>query len=484
MENSLKALHYFNKTDDLVGKGVVFSNMATINMATKNYNLSNEYYDKAIQYFRLANDTTNIFTAYYNKIQNFEESNNKNLYPLIDSTYHLFNESKYNDTSLKISIHTYYTNKLLHENKIIEAKKVLDNLKQDVDAIQTSSSQEEYDVAVAEYEIKNKSGKLNVDRIKNLIPYLKENQDFQQLKVFYSTLKDVAVLNKNFNEALFYEEELSKVSDSLATSLMKIKTAELDTKYQSEKKQQQIQLHQKTILNKNITIVLLVLLLIGLFLTVMVYISRQKEKKLSIEKQNVQQYTKQLLEKTEEERKRIASDLHDSVNHELLSLRNSIEEKTDITNSKIDAIINDIRIISRNLHPIMFDKIGLKASVNQLVERTQSVNDFMVTAEVEYSNSLSNSDELQLYRIIQEALSNIIKYANAIAAKITIVEKDKIIFIEIKDNGKGFDVTEKLNGKNAFGLHNIIERSRAIGGKAKIHSDSNGTIITIEIKKQ
>jgi signal transduction histidine kinase len=210
---------------------------------------------------------------------------------------------------------------------------------------------------------------------------------------------------------------------------------------------------------------------------------RQKQKKLQLEKQNAQQYTKQLLEKTEEERKRIASDLHDSVSHELLSLKNSFEEKTESTNTKIDAIINDIRIISRNLHPILFDKIGLKASIEQLVERTQSVNDFMVTAEVNYSQKLSTSEELQLYRIIQESLSNIIKYANAIAAKITIQEKNNSIHIEIKDNGKGFNVSEKLNGKNAFGLHNIIERSRAIGGEAKIHSDKNGTIITIEIKK-
>ena len=483
MENSLKALEYFSKTDNLIGKGVVLSNMASINMATKNYKLSNEYYDKAIQNFRLAKDTTNIFTAYYNKIQNFEESNNENVYTLIDSTYHLFNKSKYKDTSLKISIYTCYTNKLLHENKIAEAKIVLDNLKKDVQTIESSSSKDEYDVALAEYEIKRKSGNLDVDRIKKLLPYLNENQDFQQLKVFYSTLKDAASSNNNFKEALFYEEELSKVSDSLASSLMKIKTAELETKYQTEKKEQQIIIQKTTIINKNTTIALLASLFIGMFLTVVVYITRQKQKKLRLEKENGQQYTKQLLEKTEEERKRIASDLHDSVSHELLSLKNSFEEKTDITNTKIDAIINDIRIISRNLHPVMFDKIGLKESVEQLVERTQSVNDFMVTADVEYSETLSNSEELQLYRIIQEALSNIIKYANAVAAKITIQEKNNILFVEIKDNGKGFNVAEKLNGKNAFGLHNIIERSRAIGGEAKINSDKNGTVISIEIKK-
>ncbi|MEP6804286.1 MAG: ATP-binding protein, partial [Flavobacterium sp.] len=199
--------------------------------------------------------------------------------------------------------------------------------------------------------------------------------------------------------------------------------------------------------------------------------------------QNTRLYTKQLLEKTEEDRKRIASDLHDSVSHELLSLKNSFEEKSEVTDKKIDTIINDIRIISRNLHPIMFDKIGLKASIEQLVERTQSINNFMVTAEIKYNNSLQTSDELQLYRIIQETLSNIIKHANAVAAKITITENSELLNIEIKDNGTGFNVAEKLSGNSAFGLHNIMERAKAINGESKIVSDKNGTIITIEIKK-
>jgi signal transduction histidine kinase len=131
----------------------------------------------------------------------------------------------------------------------------------------------------------------------------------------------------------------------------------------------------------------------------------------------------------------------------------------------------------------MFDKIGLKESINQMVERAESVNDFMVTAEIDYHSVLSSSDELQIYRIVQEALSNIIKYADAIAAKISITENENSIIIEIKDNGKGFNVEETLNSKSSFGLHNIIERSRAIGGHANITSNTNGTIITMEIKK-
>ena len=335
---------------------------------------------------------------------------------------------------------------------------------------------------LAQYEIKNNPNHSNIETIKNAIPTLIDNEQYEKADLFYSVLKKHAIQKNDYKSALQYEEENQIVGDSLGNIATRGKIAELETKYKTEKKEQQIVLQEKKITNKNITIALLTSLFIGLSLTVGIYITRQKQKKLKIEKENAQQYTKQLLEKTEEERKRIASDLHDSVSHELLSLKKSFEEKTEVTNSKIDAIINDIRIISRNLHPIMFDKIGLKASVEQLVERAQLVNDFMVTAEIDYSNGLSNADELQLYRIIQEALSNIIKYANAVAAKITISQEKNILFVEIKDNGKGFNVSEKLNG-NAFGLHNIIERSRAIGGEAKISSDASGTVISIEIKK-
>jgi signal transduction histidine kinase len=171
------------------------------------------------------------------------------------------------------------------------------------------------------------------------------------------------------------------------------------------------------------------------------------------------------------------------VSHELLNLKHSVGESTPSAGEKIDSIIKDIRSISRNLHPVMFEKVGLSASINQLLDRAQSVNQLMVTSDIVYSGSLSVSDELQVYRIIQEALSNIIKYAEAVAAKIIIREGDGELTVQIKDNGKGFNVSETLSRKDAFGLHNIIERSKAIGGQAKIQSDKNGTIITIDLKK-
>lgn len=484
LEANQKSHEYFSKINNPKGLAFVYSNYANIYTAIGDKKRAILNADKAIEAYKSIDNIYNVYIGLINKISLYDFLKDSRKETLIDSVYKEFQKSTEQNDILKIKIHNFKVENLVHQNKLLDAKIILDELKPIVEKVNSDDLTQEYKVTSALFQIKENPNYTNFEEIKKALPTLKENQQYEKVNMFYNVLKNNAIQNKDFKNALHYELEKQIIADSIGNIETRGKIVELETKYETEKKEQQITLQKRTILNKNTTIALLASLFLGMFLTVVVYITRQKQKKLKLEKQNAQQYTKQLLEKTEEERKRIASDLHDSVSHELLSLRNSFEEKTEVTNTKIDAIINDIRIISRNLHPVMFDKIGLKASIDQLVERTQSVNDFMVTAEVEYFGSLSNSDELQLYRIIQEALSNIIKYANAVAAKITIQERNNTIFIEIKDNGKGFNVLEKLNGKNAFGLHNIIERSRAIGGKAKINSDKNGTIITIEIKKQ
>ena len=484
LEANQKSHEYFTKINNPKGLAFVYSNYANIYTAIGDKKRAIQNADKAINAYKSIDNTYNVYIGLINKISIYDFLKDSRKETLIDSVYQEFQKGKEQSDVLKIKLYDFKIENLVHQNKLNEAKNLLDKLKPIVDKINSDDLTQEYKVTLALYEIKKNPNYSDFEDIKKALPTLKENQQYEKVNMFYNVLQSKAIQNQDYKKALQYEAEKKIVADSIGNIATRGKIVELETKYQTEKKEQQIVLQEKTITNKNTTIALLASFFIGMFLIVVIYITRQKQKKLQLEKQNVQQYTKQLLEKTEEERKRIASDLHDSVSHELLSLKNSFEEKSNIANTKIDSIINDIRIISRNLHPIMFDKIGLKGSVEQLVERTQSVNDFMVTAELDYNESLSTSDELQLYRIIQESLSNIIKYANAVAAKITISEKNNSLFVEIKDNGKGFDVTETLNGKNAFGLHNIIERSRVIGGEAKIHSDTNGTVVTIEIKKQ
>ena len=286
---------------------------------------------------------------------------------------------------------------------------------------------------------------------------------------------------KDYKTAYRYFDLYDSINTIYNADGFKKSLKELEVKYESAKKQHAIEIQEKTISAKNRLNAILISVIIALALFVLLVYSWQRRKRIALEQKHTIRFTKQLLEKTEEERKRIATDLHDSVNNELLLIQSSVEKNPEGVKSKIDSLINLVRTISRNLHPVMFDELGLQESVEQLAIRVQEHNRFILNTEIEYKNCLTVSDELQVYRIIQEAVNNILKYSQAVAGLIKIKEEKQSLLIEIKDNGKGFNVPQKLNNSNSFGLHNIIERSRAINGTATITSNGNGTIIQIII---
>ena len=483
LKNDLKALQLFEKANDVNGIGRIYDNLAMVSLYTRNYKDADVYFDKAMRSFKEVNDTVNMFTTLYNKIILYQEMGHHKEHELIDSTFQLFKEIKLVDESLELSLSSFYIQNLLREGRLKEARELLDRMKFLQVQLNSPTSDTEYLISLAEYEIESGEGIKDISLIERALKVVEEQEDYQNQASFAKVLKDNAVLKKDYRRAYLYSEKLKSAENKISDHTIIAKTLELDKLYKTQHKEEQIALQKETIYKGKTTIALLFSLLMLLLLVVFIVFSRQKQKKIKQENKRAKLYTKRLLDKTEEERRRIASDLHDSVSHELLNLKHSIGANTLHSGEKIDSIIKDIRSISRNLHPVMFEKVGLTASINQMLDRAQSINQLMVTSDIVYCGSLSISDELQVYRIIQEALSNIIKYAEAVAAKIIIRENQEDLMIQIKDNGKGFNVSETLSKKDAFGLHNIIQRSKAIGGQAKIHSDKHGTIITIDLKK-
>jgi signal transduction histidine kinase len=258
----------------------------------------------------------------------------------------------------------------------------------------------------------------------------------------------------------------------------------LDKKYQVKEKEAKLLIQQKQIQKNNFLIALLVssftIIIISALIIFLIRRQRQQKREESLRAQ----FTGQLLQNVEQERGRIAGELHDGITHDLLTLKNTLDNSIGSSEERIDRIINDIRQISRNLHPVMLDKIGLKPSIENLCERYMRDERLLVMTDISYDKQLSPGGELQLYRIIQEALTNIEKYAGAHAAQITVAPHDDVLLVFIKDNGKGFDVPETLSKGHAFGLYSIIERSKALRGKATITSGDSGTNIHIEIPIQ
>lgn len=488
LEQSLKSafngLEMFEKQNDSTFQAASYSGIACIYRYQDDYPEAEKYENKGYEIVKQTKDTNVLFVVSLNKISLYNQMDHPNLYLFIDSTMNVYKKWSDKRQDLTLALKSWYAFKLIRENKLFEAKKILDEVKPLTLSVNDDTTLDYYYNAATEYDVKAGKPSEEIDFYIGKISELKENEDYLRLVLFNQILHDDALVKGDYKAAREYLAAQKIAQDSLSNRNLRIKVKELDKKYQTEKKEQQIALQKKEITQKNTFIALLVMSLVGLVAGASAYYLWQRQKTLKQEKEISMNFTKQLLENTEEERKRIAGDLHDSISHELLTLKSTLSQDIKTVSSKIDTIINDIRGISRNLHPVMFDKIGLIPNVEQLVERMQNQNDFFISTELNYSGSLSSANELQIYRVIQEALSNIIKYANAHAAKITIEEQPNRILVEIKDNGKGFNVKEAINSGNAFGLHNIIERSRVIGGEAQINSSTEGTVITINIPRK
>ncbi len=288
----------------------------------------------------------------------------------------------------------------------------------------------------------------------------------------------------DFEAAYHYFTKFDSIQTIYNADDYKKNLKELEVKYETEKKEKELKIKEGNIRSQNRLIIALITLLVMIIFGVLLVRNIQRRKILLREKLATRRFAKALIENVEEERKRISCDLHDSVNNELLLLRSSAQNNQKVLPEKIDNLIDYVRLICRNLHPVMFEELGLQNSVEQMVFQVQEYNQFILNAEINYKNGLDSKDALQVFRIIQEATNNIIKYSKAMAALIKIDELADVILVEIKDNGVGFNLNEQWKSVNSMGLLSMKERTEMLGGTIKIKSSNKGTYINLSIPKK
>jgi signal transduction histidine kinase len=204
------------------------------------------------------------------------------------------------------------------------------------------------------------------------------------------------------------------------------------------------------------------------------------------ERNDKKAFAEALIYAQEEDRKRIARDLHDGVGQSLLLIKKQLEAShaTSMDNQRmITDTLEEVRSISRDLHPFQLEKFGLTTTLNDMVEKVGHASDIFITKEIDpVDGLLSEKAEINVFRTVQEALSNIVKHAEASAAKVTIRQEAGGIFLKIQDNGKGFDHELAVVKSKSLGLRTMYERISSIGGKLKIEKGApKGTVIEIQI---
>jgi len=210
-------------------------------------------------------------------------------------------------------------------------------------------------------------------------------------------------------------------------------------------------------------------------------------------------FSRQLIESQESERKRIAAELHDSLGQNLLIIKNrallggkvsadyeSAREQFAEIDASASQAIDEVRAIAYNLRPYHLDRLGLSATIEDMIERVATASGIHFTAEVAPLDDLFTKEaEISFYRIVQESINNVVKHAQASAAEVKIIRNGRSVFLTVHDDGRGFNPeagTAAEARRQGFGLSGIAERVRMLGGTHTIASaPEQGTTIRIRI---
>ncbi len=235
---------------------------------------------------------------------------------------------------------------------------------------------------------------------------------------------------------------------------------------------------------------------VRIFGTVQDITNLKEKEKIEIEMATQKLLTKQLIQSQEQERKRIASELHDSLGQDILIIKNrvllglqneaidkySLQHLEEI-NNLVSSVLEEVREISFNLRPAHLERLGLTETIISTVRKFELASSIAIETEVDNIDGLlSNEHEMNLFRILQEGLSNTLKHANAKNASVRIFKNPDSISLAICDDGRGFDYNFSKEKSFGFGLKNIYNRTMLLNGKFEVKSKhSEGTCLEIII---
>ncbi|QTD36698.1 hypothetical protein JL193_11165 [Polaribacter batillariae] len=369
---------------------------------------------------------------------------------------------------------------------------------------------------------KNKEGFALIKKasILNKRQNLKEAlKTIKKARSIFETLEDLPTLNyaliqeKVILTNLKKYKEAVQISDSIHANIVKIysnrfadKVSEMETIYKTVEKEKQITLQKEELLSKELKIKnrnLYIILFAAAFL-ILAIISFFLLKKNQFKKKQLQKEidlkdalaTIKTQNRLQEQRLRISRDLHDNIGSQLTFIISSIDNLKFVTkdaNTKLKDKLSGISTFtSETIHQLR-DTIwamnkneitveDLHTRILSFVEKAKNATEnieFIVNYNIDKNQAFSSLEGMNIFRVIQEAINNAIKYAKATKIEIKIDKKENQFVIKVVDNGIGFDINSVELGN---GLSNMEKRMSEIGGRVKIISKVRiGTEISMEI---
>lgn len=343
-----------------------------------------------------------------------------------------------------------------------------------------------------------------------------ENQKYPFLKNKLLSLKnlvDVEEASGNKSKAFTLLKDYVALADSNNKKQTNIKLNQIEQKYEREKKEKEIiQLRAENQLksaaltyNKTVLTlgsVVLVCLLVLLFLGYRLFRNKQRlveqhkqlhdEQLRRMKQQQQVGFYNAMIQGQEQERKRLAGDLHDGLggllsNIKLLLSKNSMQSNTieaqqqhTIILNKLDAAVNELRRIARNMMPETLLRFGLVTALRDFCEDLERSGIKISLQTYGFSPNDDKHQQIMVYRILQELIHNAVRHADAKNILVQCIQNDEKVYVTVEDDGKGFD-PQNAQMKQGIGLHNVRNRVAYLNGQLDIQSEQNvGTTINIE----
>jgi signal transduction histidine kinase len=196
--------------------------------------------------------------------------------------------------------------------------------------------------------------------------------------------------------------------------------------------------------------------------------------------------TRQLVRSDEEQRKKVARDLHDSVLQDLFFVKQRVSRSDPEAASYIDDIITTLRQIIKAQRPSLLDR-GLILALQDLInDLSQLIEDDKTIVWQNFTDgdiALTDEETTSIYRIVQESLSNGLKHSHADKIIITVKKEKNIFEVRIEDNGIGIESKNLIQIENQYGLLGLKERAAMIGADLSIKTEpGKGTVISVKQK--
>ncbi len=555
LDYGLEALNLYETINDERNIALIANKLGIIYQKMGSYDKAPFYFFKGLEIREKLGYQGSIGVScldigiFYNKLENYDKAKqylekSEAIFEKLNNPYNL--AKVYNNLGIVHFNLNYYNRALKNYQKALSLKKQLGLEDKDPGIYNNIGTiyykKDELDKAL-EYYLKSiaihketTGGKLFIDSYINVSDIYYTKEDYESAADHYhealrlaessnkkdlqltalSGLSDSYAKLQQYNTALQYNNRYiklnKKIKDEEARKLAadyekdkEIADANLEKeKANSEKERAKIERK-----NTFITSLIIVLALALFLFFAILYGNKQKQKARLAEKnrqlgqQKIEELLKTqelksmnaMIEGQEEERKRIARDLHDrlgsmlamvkihykSVEENIENLRTDNKKQYEKANDLLDTACEEVRKIAHNMTSGVLMKFGLVAALEDLKEKLEQTRkikiDFIAHG---LDNRLENDVEITLYRIVQELISNILKHAGAKEITIQLLRSDQGLNVVVEDDGIGFDTRTKKDP--GMGLKNVASRVDKLNGEFTIDSTSgNGTTVTIDI---